>query len=241
MGTNPTVKDERYVHTYDAQGRQAETKSYIKLTENDSTGIYDFTATREFDSRGNTVVETYNYANGDYTKVEKSYDTIWSAPSSEKSYSREGELTHETEFVFDHNGNTIYSFADSEISRAGIEKLDFGRHGGYSTIDHKEDLTQWNTEQLAKITGLKEILLSQPTYRSELVLDIDTIKKLAPKDTNYAIRISGDSTDTVSIKNEQSDFQKTANAEGSRDMYVFEDAGTRYHLFIDNDVNVSFG
>ena len=240
LGTVSGDRDERYEMSYNEFGQQYQVKSYLNITELDKVGTYEATTTRIFDEFSRISVEKTERADGSIDYVYKEYGNLWNKPISEEKYNAKNELTHRIEFVMNQNGEIILSYQDNDISRQGFEILDFGQYG----INHKEDLTTWDTEQLAKVKGILNVILSKESNKSEIVFDKATIKAIAADDSGHTIWIRGDSTDTVSFKNTQSEFNLTKGVETSDktfDQYTFNDNGVDYHLRIADDVNVNFG
>ncbi|QLB41509.1 hypothetical protein HV560_00910 [Mannheimia pernigra] len=141
-------------------------------------------------------------------------------------------------FIFPDAGTRGVQIAGIRTDIASGETyMSYGVHGShYST---KDDYTSssWNKLFDEYKSKLEAIYLTNNTANTILTVDNDVIAKIAK---NQMLRINGDATDTVRLKN-HAEFKEIENVkQGKNDykQYTTEVDGQQYTLLIDTDINV---
>ncbi|MEG9491151.1 hypothetical protein, partial [Mannheimia indoligenes] len=225
-----------YTWTYDEYGN-ALTRTEI----NAETGaIKNIRTYLEYDTNNRVIKESYDDKGDGLSAndvlIEYGRDTTWGAVIYQKeTYLESGKINFIANSDLNSVGAQIRTYTD-EGGDGVINRLNYGSHiaGGY--YDFIDDLTSWDNEQLAKLTGLEIIRLSRDTARTEITLDAETVAKLAP--SNNLLRIWGDATDTVNL---EGFTQSGANRAGTTTYYKATVEGVEYTLHIDSTIDTVLG
>ncbi|QLB41504.1 hypothetical protein HV560_00885 [Mannheimia pernigra] len=233
--------DNYRAYTYNDQGQPYKTYDVLANGDKTATSLWFYD---EFGRRAYSIIDANNNGKWDdreYKHVDTYHGTRTDRDESiTYTYQDDKNPIRIVKFVYQNAGDQGYQIGTLDAPQ-GKEFKSFSHNVYGSVVSSTEDYTTENWHRFFDKVGghIQVINMSDARAKTEITLDNDVLRKIT---TGSELRIAGDSTDVVNLKNSHEfkkldETKKVSNQEYNQ--YTTQVDGHDYTLLIDTDITTN--
>ncbi|QTM01251.1 hypothetical protein [Mannheimia sp. ZY171111] len=233
--------DSYRVYTYNDQGRPYKTYDVLANGDKTATSLWFYD---EFGRRVYSIIDAND--NGKWDDREYKHVDTYHGTRTDRdetityTYPDDKNPIRIMKFVYQNAGDQGYQIGTLDAPQ-GKEFKSFSHNVYGSVVSSTEDYTTENWHRFFDKVGghIQVINMSDARAKTEITLDNDVLRKIT---TGSELRIAGDSTDVVNLKNSHEfkkldETKKVSNQEYNQ--YTTQVDGHDYTLLIDTDITTN--